>query len=120
MAVALRHSIVELATARQASDGQQTKKELTYQYLTGPRFRHRIQAMVEKLADMHDDLDKERKTMTKLWARRAEQIRCVVESTAGMYGDLQGIAGKTLQEIEGLDVALLDGEGPPRLEAKET
>ena len=36
--------------------------------------------------------------MTKLWARRAEQIRCVVESTAGMYGDLQGIAGKTLHK----------------------
>jgi hypothetical protein len=36
-----------------------------------------------------------------------------------MYGDLQGIAGKTLQEIEGLDAVLLDGEGPPRLEAKD-
>ena len=29
------------------------------------------------------------------------------ESTAGMYGDLQGIAGRTLQEIEGLDLNLL-------------
>ena len=25
------------------------------------------------------------------------------EATVGMYGDLQGIAGKTLQEIEGLE-----------------
>jgi hypothetical protein len=107
VAIALRHSLIELAAARQAGEGQQTKMELIYQYLTGSRFRHRIEAIVEKFADMHNDLDKERKTMTKLWARRAEQIRCVVESTAGMYGDLQGIAGKTLQEIEGLDVKLL-------------
>jgi hypothetical protein len=39
--------------------------------------------------------------MMRLWAKREEQIRGVVESTAGLYGDLQGIAGRTLQEIEG-------------------
>lgn len=108
--IALRHSLVELARARQAAEGQQTKMELIYQYLTGPRFRHRVQAIVEKFADMQGDLDKERKTMTKLWARRQEQIRCVIESTAGMYGDLQGIAGKTLQEIEGLEMRVLEVE----------
>ena len=37
-------------------------------------------------------------------------------ATVGMYGDLQGIAGKTLQEIEGLSLAALssptnDSEG---------
>jgi hypothetical protein len=106
--IALRHSLVELARARQAVEGQQTKMEQIYQYLTGPRFRHRVQAIVERFSDMQEDLEKERKTMTKLWARREEQIRCVIESTAGMYGDLQGIAGRTLQEIEGLDMRLLE------------
>ncbi len=107
VAIALRHSLIELAAARQAGEGQQSKMELVYQYLTGPRFRHRVHAIVEKIGDMHEDLQRERKTMTKLWAKREEQIRCVVESTAGMYGDLQGIAGKTLQEIDGLDIKLL-------------
>lgn len=37
----------------------------------------------------------------------------VIESTAGMYGDLQGIAGKTLQEIEGLEVRLLGDDTQP-------
>ncbi|MBX3442151.1 MAG: DUF2130 domain-containing protein [Planctomyces sp.] len=113
VAIALRHWLIEIACARQAGEGQQTKMELVYQYLTGPRFRHRIEAIVEKFTDMHDDLDRERKTMTKLWAKREEQIRCVVESTAGMYGDLQGIAGRTLKEIDGLDfkvLALRDGK----------
>jgi len=110
VAVALRQSLLELSLARQAGEGQQTKMEMIYQYLTGPKFRHRIQAIVEKFTDMQEDLDKERKTMTKLWAKRQEQIRCVIEATAGMYGDMQGIAGKTLQEIEGLEVKLLDGE----------
>ncbi len=47
-------------------------------------------------------------TKTELWAKRQEQIHCVVESTAGMYSDMQGIAGKALQEIEGLDIKLLE------------
>lgn len=108
VAIAVRHYLIELATARQASDGQQTKMGLVYQYLTGPGFRHRVEAIVEKFTDMHGDLEKERKTMTRLWAKREQQIRSVVEATAGMYGDLQGIAGKTLQEIEGLNIQLLE------------
>ena len=109
VAVALRQSLLELSLARQAGEGQQTKMEMIYQYLTGPKFRHRVQAIVEKFSDMQGDLDKERKTMTKLWAKRQEQIRCVIESTAGMYGDMQGIAGKTLPEIEGLDLQMIEG-----------
>lgn len=104
VALALRYSLIEITNARQASEGQQTKMELVYQYLTGPRFQHRVQAIVEKFTDMRNDLDKERKTMTRLWAKREEQIRGVIDATAGMYGDLQGIAGKTLQEIEGLSL----------------
>jgi len=42
---------------RHAGEGQQTKKELLYQYLTGPRFRHRIEAIVEKFSHMQADLE---------------------------------------------------------------
>ena len=108
VAVALRQSLIELAGVRLAQEGQETKMELVYQYLTGPRFRHRIEAIVERFSDMQADLDRERKTMTRLWAKREEQIRGVVESTVGMYGDLQGIAGRALQEIEGLTVPMIE------------
>lgn len=110
IAITLRHSLMEIASTRQISEGQQTKMELVYQYLTGSSFRHRIEAIVEKFSDMHADLDTERKTMTRLWAKRDKQIQGVIEATAGMYGDLQGIAGKSLQEIEGLNIKLLENE----------
>jgi hypothetical protein len=83
--------------------------ELIYKYLTGPRFRHRVEAIVEKFSEMQNDLDKERRAMTRLWAKREAQIHGVIESTVGMYGDLQGIAGRALQEIEGLGISLLEG-----------
>jgi hypothetical protein len=109
VAVALRQTLIEIAGARQASEGQQTKMEMVYRYLTGPRFRQRIQAIVEAFSSMRDDLDRERKAITKQWAKREEQIDRVMQATVGMYGDLQGIAGKTLQEIEGLEFqGLLD------------
>ena len=76
--------------------------ELIYQYLSGPRFRRRIEAIVEKFSSMQTDLERERKAMTRLRAKREEQIRGVIESTVGMYGDLQGITGTSLEEIDGL------------------
>ncbi|CUS35300.1 DUF2130 domain-containing protein [Candidatus Nitrospira nitrificans] len=112
LAVALRHSLIELASARQALDGQQTKTEMVYQYLTGPRFRHRVEAIVEAFSSMQEDLDREKKAITKQWAKREEQIERVMGATVGMYGDLQAIAGKSLQEIEGLELGALESKEP--------
>ena len=110
VAVTLRHTVIEVASARKATEGQDSKMEMVYQYLTGPRFRQRVHAIVEAFSTMQEDLDKEKKAITKQWAKREEQIGRVMQSTVGMYGDLQGIAGKSLQEIEGLGFpALEDG-----------
>jgi len=103
LAFSLRQTLIEVACARQASEGQQTKMEMVYGYLTGPRFRQRVQAIVEAFSSMREDLDREKKAITRQWAKREEQIDRVMQATVGMYGDLQGIAGKTLQEIEGLE-----------------
>ncbi len=109
IAITLRNTLIEVAAARQASEGQQTKMEMVYQYLTGSRFRQRVQAIVEAFSSMRDDLDREKKAITRQWAKREEQIDRVMQATVGMYGDLQGIAGRTLQEIEGLEFqGLLD------------
>ena len=110
VALVLRHALLDVATARNVSEGQQTKKEILYQYLTGPRFRQRVQAIVEAFSSMNEDLDKEKKVITKQWAKREEQIDRVMQSTVGMYGDLQGIAGKSLQEIEGLEFKMLGSQ----------
>ncbi len=66
---------------------------------------------------MQADPGREGKAMRRLWAKRKEQICGVVELMAGLYGDLQGIAGRSLIEIEGLKMPLLDG--PAASEAAE-
>ena len=57
VAMALRQSLIEVAAARHAGEGQQTKMEMVYGYLTGPRFRQRVQAIVEAFSSMKRDLD---------------------------------------------------------------
>jgi hypothetical protein len=113
VAIALRQSLIQLAAARQASEGQQTKAEMIYQYLTGPEFRHRIAALVEKFNDMREDLDRERKFVTKQWAKREQQITVAIGATVGMVGDMQGIAGRAIKEIDGLDIQLLGSPDEP-------
>jgi hypothetical protein len=108
VATALRHTLLQVSMARQVSEGQQTKTELVYQYLTGPRFRLRVEAIVEAFSSMKDDLDRERKVILKQWAKREEQIERVMGATVGLYGDLQGIAGQSIQQIEGLELKSLE------------
>ena len=104
VACLLRQSLIEIETARRTSEGQQTKAEMIYQYLSSAKFRQRLSAIVEAFTSMREDLDKEKRVITRQWAKRDEQIHRVMQATVGMYGDMQGIAGKTMQEIEGLEL----------------
>ena len=108
LVVTLRQSLMEVSNARKARDGQETKMELVYDYLTGPRFRQRVEAVMEKFNSLQDDLNRERKFMMKQWSKREMEIQGVIESTVGMVGDLQGIAGSAIQHIEGVDLPELE------------
>jgi hypothetical protein len=108
VALALRHALIELDGSRLAQEGQQTKMEQVYKYLTGTRFRQRVEAVIEKFNDMREDLDKERKFIGRQWAKRETQIVAVIDSTAGMVGDLQAIAGRAMPAISSLDAPLLE------------
>jgi hypothetical protein len=108
LAIALRQTLVDVSSSRQALAGRRTKIERVYHYLTGPDFRHRIEAIVEAFSDMQIDLERERKAITKCWAKREQQMKEVLVSTAGLYGDLQGIAGQALPQIEGFDLARIE------------
>ena len=86
-----------------------------YQYLTGMKFRQRVEAVIEKFDDMREDLERERRFMGKQWSKREAQILAVVSSTVGMVGDLQGIAGKAMPEIPSLDMPLLEASTDPEV-----
>lgn len=108
LGAALRLCLIECFLARRAAAGQQDKMAILYQYLTGPAFRQRIEAMKDAFIAMEEDLRTERRVINKQWDKRQKQIDRMMVATVGMYGDLQGIAGAPLQEIEGLNLQHLE------------
>jgi len=109
LATALRTNLVQAALMKQSSKGRHEKMELLYEYLsstgfTAPTLKHRIEGIVEAFRSMQDDLEKERQTMEKQWAKRDMQIQVVVQNVAGMYGDMQGIVGQSLPKIRRLEL----------------
>lgn len=108
LAAALRLALTEAFSARCASEGQQDKMALLYQYLTGPQFRQRVEAIKDAFTTMHEELEVEKRVIMKQWAKRQQQIERVMASTVGMYGDLQAIAGKSLLVIDGLELQALE------------
>lgn len=112
LAKVLRPLLHEIARSRQVTSGQKTKTEMIYAYLTGSQFRQRVEAIVEAFTSMKADLDKEKRSLMAHWAKREKELEKVLSATTGMYGDLLGIAGAEISEIERFDLAqLTQGDG---------
>lgn len=104
LATALRTNLIQAALMKQSSKGKHEKMELLFEYLSSVEFKHRIEGIVEAFRSMQDDLDKERQTMERQWAKREKQIHLVVQNVAGMYGDMQVIVGQSLPKIRRLEL----------------
>ena len=104
LASVLREQLIQVAFARAASEGQNEKMALLYQYLASDEFRQKVETIVEAFEALQSQLQKERRAMEKLWKEREKQLQRVITSTAGMYGDLQGIIGSALQPVAALEL----------------
>ncbi|MCH8839616.1 MAG: DUF2130 domain-containing protein [Planctomycetes bacterium] len=107
-AMALRRVLIESSQARLATEGQHGKMEHVYNYLSGHEFRNRIRGLVEPYIEMQADLESEKRAFNKHWNKRQKQLDRAISSTTGLFGDLQGIIGNELQEIEGMDLLALE------------
>ncbi len=116
VATALRAGLIEIAAAKRATEGQQGKMEILYNYLSGPEFRHRVEGIVEAFMTLRSDLEAEKRAIQRIWAKREKQLDRAVANTAGLHGDLRGIVGASLPQIEKLELPALtdqtDGDAP--------
>jgi hypothetical protein len=44
----------------------------------------------------------------RLWAKREAQLNAVINASASVYGDLQGIAGQAMPELKSLDLSMIE------------
>jgi hypothetical protein len=112
IAQALRSQLIAVELMRKAGQGKDEKMEVVFNFLTGPEFRNRVQAITETFINMQIDLDKERLVYERQWKQREKQINRVLHNTAGMYGDLQGLIGPSMQAIPALEAGEKELETP--------
>ncbi len=107
LASALRKALIDTGTARRAVEGRHDKMSIVYDYLSGPEFKARVGSIVEVFTTMREDLETEKRTIQKQWAKREKQLDRVLANTAGLHGDLAGIIGKSLPTIDQLELPAL-------------
>ncbi|MBC7546932.1 DUF2130 domain-containing protein [Candidatus Saccharibacteria bacterium] len=104
LAVALRAIILQVDAANKMNTNKDTSMEYLYQYLVGPEFRHRVEAIVENYGTLQAEIEKEKRAAALRWAHQEKAIRNVIDNTIGMYGDLQGITNRALPSIKTLEL----------------
>ncbi len=102
LAFALRFNLISLHHERVSGEGKNEKMEIMYKYLMGQEFRNRVETIVEAFGNLQDEMEREKRWFSAKWSRQEKEIRKVLDSTHGMYGDLQGIIGRSLPEIKTL------------------
>jgi hypothetical protein len=102
--------LIQANLAHVSGQDQSSKTELMYSYVTGQHFKNHDCTIVEACIRLQKDLEKEMRTTNAAWARRAKSHALITLGAAGMYGDLHGIVGKSMPEIESLEAVQLDGD----------
>jgi hypothetical protein len=119
--VAIRNTLTEVAFAKAATASKDQTIEALFQYVTGPQFRQRVEASIRAFIKMRDDLEEEKRITQRRWSKREKQLDMIIGNTSGMYGDLQGLLGSSMQpiaaleagDVEGVHEAELEGEAEP-------
>ena len=117
IAHALRRQLIEVSLVKNSLVGRNDKKEILYTYVYSVEFRHRVQAIAEAFNLMRNDLQKEKNWFRNKWNKQEKIIQQVMDNTYGMYGDLQGIIGKELADLE--EINILPHENPIPHTAKQ-
>lgn len=99
----LRWSLQQISRAVSAQEGIKDKQAFLYQYFTGNEFSHRLETILTGLRTMQEDLEREKRALTRHWAKREKQLESVVLNLTGMSGDIQGIAGGDVGHLETID-----------------
>ncbi len=104
LATLLRFDLVRVRQVKLSQENQDEKLSNLYDYMTSPRFVQKIETLVENFVAMKNDLDKERRVLTKRWSEREEQINRLMENTSRLYGELQTNTNHALPKVSLLEL----------------
>ena len=108
LAEALRTVLIESHRQKAISTGKSEKVEALYDYICSAQFAQKVRSIVDTYQQMQDDLIKEKAAMQRLWKKREGQIDRITTNMMGMCGELQGVSGATLPQLEDIGTLLID------------
>lgn len=108
---ALRQSLMDLAKVTASENAREGKAQVMYDFLTSHEFAHAIEQMVTPIFRMHEQLQKEKRSITRLWKERETLIEGTIFGTESLYMKIQGIAQVNLPPVVGMEQIEKLGEG---------
>lgn len=111
LATLVRQKLYEVAYQKAVNLQKGDKAEMLYEYVTGHEFRQQVEAMVEVYRDIQLQIVKERVVFERSWKMREAQVKRLLNSTAAIYGSMQGLVGSGMPQVKGLEMEeLASGE----------
>lgn len=111
LAALLRKSLLDVAREKAVTKHRETSSEALYNFVTSHEFVQQIEAMVEVYIEMIGDISKEKAAFDRVWAKRENQAKKLLGSTANIIGSMQGQLGAgAMLKVKGLDLLEMGGD----------
>jgi hypothetical protein len=92
LAIILRYGLLKLQSVAIAKQGQESKMELLYSYLTSEEFKNVFEQILAGFKEMQDSHHSEKLKMHHLWKQREKVLERVLANSVNFYGSLRGIS----------------------------
>ena len=100
---ALRQSLLDISKVTASEEAREGKAQVMYDFLVGQEFANTITQMLGPIFRMEELLQKEKRSITRLWKERETLIAGSISSSESLYMKIQGIAQVNLPPIQGLE-----------------
>ncbi len=99
----LRDSLIKHYETIKVLDNVSDKKETLYKYMTSNEFKQKWEAIVGTYINMQKQISKEKIRVSKDWSEREKQLEIMLKNSMGFLGDVKGIGGLEIREINLLE-----------------
>jgi hypothetical protein len=103
VATILRESLIKHYETTKVLDNVSDKKETLYKYMTSNEFKQKWEAIITTYMNMQKQITREKIRVSKDWAEREKQLQIMLNNSMGFLGDVKGIGGLEIQEINLLE-----------------
>lgn len=95
----LRKNLIDVAREKVVAAHKQTTAESLYDYVTSSTFNQNVERIVGIYLEMKAQIAKEEASSQRSYKQRNMQVDMLLSGMTGIYGEMQGIAGTSLQPL---------------------